>query len=260
MLVLPNTTDKIQVVLGEAIVTSNPTVSAFWRDVTSTDRTPGSTHTAANGVTAVDVVAAPAASTGRLVETLSVHQKDTVGHNVTVQIDISGTKYVLWSGRMVPGSFLQYAEGKGFRYSAESGAGYILPCYALASGLAASNAHLTMGLDTTGAGSAFKAYTAIVPKNGTIKRAYVFVCAPGGAGTNEAWSAYLIQGIDRITIGYMPIALLATVSAATVVREFINNALNLPVCEGDRVGVVFAPAGWATAPLSPTFGGYLYIE
>lgn len=92
-----SSTDKIQVVLSGAITTVQLPCVASWQDIISTGMTlpQSSSQTNTNSTTAVDLVAAPAASTNRQVVHLSVYNADSVSATVTIQKDVSGTDYIL---------------------------------------------------------------------------------------------------------------------------------------------------------------------
>jgi uncharacterized protein len=77
MIVLTETTDTVQVVLGAAVATAEPTIVSSWRDITTTTYTPGRTVATTNGTTDVNAVGSPAASTQRVVDMIHVHNADT---------------------------------------------------------------------------------------------------------------------------------------------------------------------------------------
>lgn len=123
MLVLTSTTDTLQAVLAGAHTTRALPIYATWRDITTTGYTPGKTVVSSNGTTAVSVVAAPAASTQRVVDQVSIFNDDTVSHTVTVRFNDNGTTYKLATVVLAVGEWLQFAEGTGWRVlAAGSGA------------------------------------------------------------------------------------------------------------------------------------------
>jgi hypothetical protein len=71
--------------------------------------------------TDTDVLAAPAASTQRLVMLLSLNNiESSVDQNVVLSIDNSGTKYRVYKGDILRGEQLLYVKGEGWkRYNAE---------------------------------------------------------------------------------------------------------------------------------------------
>ena len=122
MIVLTETTDKIQVVLGGSITTNQLQCASFWRDVTTTTYLPGRTLVNTNNTTDVDVVGSPGASTQRVVDFLSVYNRDTVNATVTVKLDANGTEYILWKGILATGEMLQYNDKGGFTCTTVAGA------------------------------------------------------------------------------------------------------------------------------------------
>lgn len=118
MLVLTQTTDNLQVVLGATVTTNQLQCVSSWRDITSTPTyTPGRTVVATNNTTDVNVVAAPAASTQRVIDFLSVYNADTASATVAVKLDANGTEYILWKDVLLSGDTLRFIEGAGFLVS-----------------------------------------------------------------------------------------------------------------------------------------------
>lgn len=122
MIVLTETTDKVQVVLGGSITTNQLQCAAFWRDVTTTAYSPGRTLINTNNTTDVDVVGSPVLSTQRVIDFLSVYNRDTVNATVTVKLDANGTEYILWKGILATGEMLQYNDKNGFTCTTIAGA------------------------------------------------------------------------------------------------------------------------------------------
>lgn len=114
MIILTETTDNLQVVLGGAVTTNQLAVVSSWRDITTTAYTPGRTVTTTNSTTDVNAVPAPAASTQRVVDMVHIRNADTVDATVTVKFDANGTEYILWLGTLQTGDTLHYADGLGF--------------------------------------------------------------------------------------------------------------------------------------------------
>lgn len=57
--------------------------------------TPGNSNGALNGTTSVDIVAAPAASTQRLVQSVVFYNRDTADVTITLRLDDNGTLRLL---------------------------------------------------------------------------------------------------------------------------------------------------------------------
>jgi len=122
MIVLQDTNDTIEVVLAGAVATSQPQCTASWRDITTSGYTPGGSRSNTNGTTPVTLVAAPGASTQRVIDHLTVYNADTANVTVTVRIDDNATEYILAKVTLAPGEVLQYVEGFGWQALTTQGA------------------------------------------------------------------------------------------------------------------------------------------
>jgi len=114
MLILTQTTDKIQVVLGGNVTTSQLQCMSSYRDITTTTYLPGRTVINTNNTTDVDLVGAPGSSTQRVIDWISIYNADTVNATVTIKFDANGTEYVLFKGVVGTGEMLQYTDKTGF--------------------------------------------------------------------------------------------------------------------------------------------------
>lgn len=110
-MILNSTLKSIQVVLGEAITTSNCDVTTSWVDTQSgTTFLPSSSDTVTNGVTPVTAVAAPGATVQRQVKEVRVFNRDTVPHDMFVILNDNGTlRYFDSALNVEPGGFLAYS-------------------------------------------------------------------------------------------------------------------------------------------------------
>lgn len=122
MIALSQTTDNLQVILDGAITTNQLECMASWRDRTSTTFEAGRTVTTTNNTTDVTIAPAPASSTQRLIDFISIYNKDTVNAVVTVKLDANGTEYILCKVTLATTERLQYQEGVGFQVFASTGA------------------------------------------------------------------------------------------------------------------------------------------
>lgn len=122
MIILTATTDNLQLVLGGSITTNHLQIYASWRDVTTTGFTPGRTPSLSNNTTDVNIVPAPAASTQRLIDFISIYNRDTVNATVTVKLDANGTEYILVLCTLGPQERMAFVEGEGWRVIANNGA------------------------------------------------------------------------------------------------------------------------------------------
>lgn len=122
MIILNIITDNIQVVLGGAITTNQLHCVTSWRDITTTGYTPGRTVAFTNNITDVNIVSAPAASTQRVVDLISVYNYDTVSQTVSIKFDANGTEYFLFVGILSSGEKIEYVDGTGWTYYSSTGA------------------------------------------------------------------------------------------------------------------------------------------
>ena len=252
MIILGATTDKLQAVLESAITTSQLDCVASWRDLTATTYTPGRTLSNTNDTTDADIVPAPAASTQRVIDFISVYNRDTKAHTVTVKMDASGTDYILFVGVLASGQTLTYVEGTGWSVTTgNNSVGYALAVQALTSSPTDAQTvyfgNLPKAPVTVAATSKI-----VIPKSGILKRAEIY-CYSGTAGTAESWSMYVRH---QNTTDY----LIAAVASATSERIFSNNALTIPVTAGDYIEIKGVQPTWATNPATTIYGGYVYIE
>jgi hypothetical protein len=116
MLNLVATTDKLQVITGQAGTVDVHTSFVDLPAGASPVPVPGKQNTAAIATaTTTDVVAAPAASTFRNVKTLHVcNTHATVTNDITVQYNQNATLIQLYKVTLAPGDALEYIEGVGF--------------------------------------------------------------------------------------------------------------------------------------------------
>ena len=114
MLILANTTDKLEINLGGTVDANQLQVVTSWRDVTATTYTPGRTAVLSNNATDVDISGSPGASTQRVIDHVNVYNADTAAATVTITYDANGTEYVLHRTILAPLETLTYSEGVGW--------------------------------------------------------------------------------------------------------------------------------------------------
>lgn len=114
MLILDDATRSLRVRLGAAHTTSPLRCVTSWRDTTTIAFTPGSTLSSTNGTTGVEIAPAPAASTQRAIDFVSVLNTDTVSHTVTIYVFNGTTDFDLIRVTIGVGERVQYVEGLGF--------------------------------------------------------------------------------------------------------------------------------------------------
>lgn len=120
-MLLDTTTRKIQIVLAIPAAVNQLTVCASYVDMTTSATTPGAGVAVSNDTTAVDVVAAPAASTQRKVNSVSIYNADTAPAAVTVRYNDNSTLYTLVRVTIPVGYTLQFSDVAGWTMLSASG-------------------------------------------------------------------------------------------------------------------------------------------
>lgn len=121
MIILTNTTDKITAKLNGAVTTNQLRCVVSYRDTTTTSIAPGRNAMNTNNATAIDLVPAPAASTQRIVDYISIHNADTVNQTVTIYFNDNGTTYELFVATLGVGEKIEFQEGQGFKVMTNAG-------------------------------------------------------------------------------------------------------------------------------------------
>ncbi len=114
-MILDATTRKLQILMDATAATTESPVVANWVDTTATATTPGSTNSISNGTSAVDVVAAPAASTQRIIQSIAIYNADTVNRTVTVRYNDNATTRIIVKVLLNPGQSLCYTAHAGWQ-------------------------------------------------------------------------------------------------------------------------------------------------
>ncbi len=121
MIILNSTTDKIQIILASGVTANQLSCYAGYRDITITSFTPKRTITNTNNTTAVDLVPSPASSTQRVIDYISIYNKDSASSNVTVRFNDNGTTYNLIKVTIAPGEKIEYNDSDGFKVITNGG-------------------------------------------------------------------------------------------------------------------------------------------
>jgi len=119
--VLDATTKSIEIVLAGVVAANQLPFTAHYADKTAIAFTPGENDGVTNDAVAVTMVAAPAASTERLISALSMYNADTATATVTVQLNNNGTLRAVVEVALATGYSLHYDED-GWRVLNSSGA------------------------------------------------------------------------------------------------------------------------------------------
>lgn len=115
MIILSNTTDKLEVVLSGNVTANHLPCISFWRDVTTTTYTPSRTVINSNNTTAVDISGSPDSSTQRVIDFISVFNADTAPSIVTIRYNANGTTYILYKATLAVGDKIEYTDKTGFQ-------------------------------------------------------------------------------------------------------------------------------------------------
>lgn len=122
MLRLDTTTRKLQIVLGAAVAANQLPVVVSYSDKSASSYVGSTQRSLTNGATAVDICAAPAASTIRDIDMLTVVNTDTADAAVKLLLDDNGTDAELFTVTLAPGSQINYTHGQGFKVIDKNGA------------------------------------------------------------------------------------------------------------------------------------------
>jgi len=123
LLILNATTKTIEAKLAGSVTTNQLDVTAHYADATATTPgfTEGSSDTVTNNTTAVTVVAAPAASTQRIIREITIYNADTVSATVTLQYNNNGTIRIIKKKTLTAGESWIFSEVE----AGSSGAGLV---------------------------------------------------------------------------------------------------------------------------------------
>lgn len=113
-MILDATTKTIELILGAAATTNAMPVTVDYVDLTTTTTLAGSSDTQSNGTTAVTIVAAPAASTQRKVNALTVFNADTASKVVTIRLNNNATLRNIISVTLQVGDTIGYSDTGGW--------------------------------------------------------------------------------------------------------------------------------------------------
>lgn len=96
LLILDSTTKSIKAVMSGPAATNNPEFTVAYADSTVTTFTQGAADGAFNGTSGITLVAAPAASTQRVVKSITIENQDTAPVTITIDYDNNGTARTLF--------------------------------------------------------------------------------------------------------------------------------------------------------------------
>lgn len=113
-MLLDTITKSLEIVLGAAVAANQLPLVAVYSDQTPTTFTPASNDGQSNGVTAVTLVPAPAASTQRRIHSLSIWNADTQSVTVTVRLNNNSTMRIIIKVALAVGDSLTYEAQSGW--------------------------------------------------------------------------------------------------------------------------------------------------
>jgi hypothetical protein len=90
-MILDTVTKSAEIKLGEATITTECDITADYVDITESTFSPASNDTVTSGTTAVTAVAAAGIGVVRQVKEILVNNRDTVAHNIILQLNNGGT-------------------------------------------------------------------------------------------------------------------------------------------------------------------------
>jgi hypothetical protein len=113
-------------VLGEAHTTNPVDFTVAYADATATTFTEGGGPAQSNGTTNTELLAAPGASTQRVVKDITIFNNDTVSHVVTLYYRVTATDYVFYKETLSPGAWAYPLRDGVFEGSAAAAADMVL--------------------------------------------------------------------------------------------------------------------------------------
>ena len=122
-MLLDTTTRKLQLVLTAAKTTTDMPVCVYFVDTSETAfPASGMSPTNSNGVSVVDILAAPLVLTQRKVNAITVNNIDTAAKTLKIYLDDNGTDYLLCAATLQVGDVLGYTDAEGWYTLDASGA------------------------------------------------------------------------------------------------------------------------------------------
>lgn len=117
-MILTATTETLEI---ETSTAGSVHVATKYLDTTATTATPGSSQVAITTATTTVAVTAPAASTQRSIQSVSVENNGTTSQDIKIKKDVSGTETVIHSFRLNPGESCNFSNSTGFIKHASDG-------------------------------------------------------------------------------------------------------------------------------------------
>lgn len=254
MIILTNTTDKIQVKLNGAITTNQLRCFASYRDTTLTSISPLRNAINTNGSTYVDLVDSPASSTQRIVDYISVFNSDSVNAVVTISFNDNGTLYELFVTTLGVGEKIEFQEGQGFKVLSNAGSvktsinqGSNTITTALSTGVLSSdvinnNAVANTLQDVTGL-----SFPVLATKKYYFK--FIIIYTANATTTGSRWS------ISGPTIGQLNYMSEYSLASTTTTRNAQFITYDLPVASNTSSAAVAGNMAVIEGTITPTADG-----
>lgn len=121
MIRLDTTTRKLQAVLSGVVAANQLPIVVSYSDKTSTTYNGGTALSNTNSTTAVDACVAPAASTIRDIDLISIKNLDTAVATITIRLNDNGTLYIIAILALNAGDQAIYTHGDGWRVLSSTG-------------------------------------------------------------------------------------------------------------------------------------------
>ena len=106
--------DFVKAQLQNGCATETVDIVSSWRDITVDTYSAGRFATFISGTAAISVVDSPVVSTQRVVDHISIFNKDSAENVITVSQQIAGSAYILWRGNLSSGWSARYIESAGW--------------------------------------------------------------------------------------------------------------------------------------------------
>lgn len=256
-LVLDATTKTIVAVMSGAAATSNPEYTVAYADSTSSALTEGASDGALNGTSPVTIVAAPGASTRRVIKWITIQNKDTAAVTLTVTYDNSSgsTSRQIAKVTLQPndtwttdGTF----DSVGNLKTSATGAGTVTTVSVVsANGLTGSVANAT----STPAITLSTSITGVLKGNGTAISAATagtdYLAPPSGTAILKANSGGALANATAGTDYVAPGGALGTPSSGTLSSCTVDGT--------NKVGYIGAPQSTNTTVAASDAGKHIYI-
>jgi hypothetical protein len=121
MIRLDTTNRSLQLLLGSAQTTAPMQIVVSYSDQTTTSYLGATQLSNSNGTSAVTICSAPAASTIRDIDMVSVINSDTTDKTVTINLLDSSIEYKILTATLTVGDKLTYTHGSGWQVTTNTG-------------------------------------------------------------------------------------------------------------------------------------------